>query len=77
MNFEEWFEENMAEEFSRLGEHAYEYQQVKIDKLQGQINKTIAHIEDWYGCVELSTIVDMLNGEQEAEQHRPNVDISP
>ena len=35
-------------------------QQVKIDELQARVDKTVSHIEEWYGCVELSNIVDML-----------------
>ena len=36
---------------------AFEYmqsQQAKINELQTRIDKTIDHIKDWYGCVELS-----------------------
>ena len=41
------------------GQHS---QQARIDELQARIDKTIDHIKDWYGCVELSHIVDILEG---------------
>lgn len=37
----------------------------KIDELQARIDKTVNHIEEWYGCVELSNIVDMLKGNKD------------
>lgn len=40
-------------------------QQTKIDELQARIDKTVNHIEEWYGCVELSNIVDMLKGNKD------------
>jgi len=40
-------------------------QQAKIDELQARIDKTVNHIEEWYGCVELSNIVDMLKGNKD------------
>lgn len=34
------------------------------DELQKRIDRAVEHIEDYYGVVELSMIVDILNGEQ-------------
>ena len=44
----------------------YDGQQSKqdeIDELQKRIDKVVGHIEEWYGVVELSMIVDILKGE--------------
>ena len=36
----------------------------KIDDLNKRIDKAVDHIEEWYGVVELSMIVDILKGDK-------------
>ena len=36
----------------------------EIDELKKRIDKAVDHIEEWYGVVELSMIVDILKGDQ-------------
>ena len=44
-----------------LGEQS---KQAEVGELQKRIGKAIDHIEEWYGVVELSLIVDILTGEE-------------
>lgn len=44
-----------------LGEQS---KQVEVDELQKRIDRAVEHIDDYYEVVELSMIVDILNGDQ-------------
>ena len=72
-DFEEWFlsngipldtDFNVAKIAFEAGQQS---QQAKIDELQTRVDKTVNHIEEWYGCVELSNIVDMLKGNKDED----------
>ena len=52
-------------EDKRILHNVIEMNQAKIDELQARFDKTVNHIEEWYGCVELSNIVDMLKGNKD------------
>ena len=38
--------------------------QSEVDELRKRIDRAVEHIEDYYGVVELSMIVDILKGDQ-------------
>ena len=41
-----------------------DYWKYELDKLQKRIDRAVEHIEDYYGVVGLSMIVDILKGEE-------------
>lgn len=68
-SFDEWYKEAKqlnddgfsAKEFFEAGQQS---KQAEIDELQKRINRAVEHIEEWYGVVELSMVVDILKGDQ-------------
>ena len=55
---------NCSPEKRECFEAGKQSKQAEVDELQKRIDKTVEHIEDYYGVVELSMIVDILNGGQ-------------
>ena len=51
-------------EDSRVLHNAIDIERKKCEELQKRIDGAVERIEDYYGVVELSMIVDILNGEQ-------------
>ena len=51
-------------EDSRVLHNAIDIERKKCEELQKRIDRAVERIEDYYGVVELSMIVDILNGEQ-------------
>lgn len=51
-------------EDSRVLHNVIDIERKKCEELQKRIDRAVEHIEDYYGVVELSMIVDILNGEQ-------------
>ena len=58
------YNDNMPLSFYNGAIEAWNYQQQKIDELQKRIDSAVEHIEDYYGVVGLSIIVDILKGDQ-------------
>ena len=63
-SFDEWIVD--AESWSERDcyEAGQKSRQAEVDELQKRIGEAVEHIEDYYGVVELSMIVDILNGNQ-------------
>ena len=51
-------------EDSRVLHNVIDIERKKCEELQKRIDRAVERIEDYYGVVELSMIVDILNGEQ-------------
>ena len=51
-------------EDSRVLHNVIDIERRKCEELQKRIDRAVERIEDYYGVVELSMIVDILNGEQ-------------
>ena len=51
-------------EDSRVLHNVIDIERRKCEELQKRIDRAVKHIEDYYGVVELSMIVDILNGDQ-------------
>lgn len=51
----------MVDRMFKMGEQA---RQAEIDELQERIDRAVEHIEDYYGVVGLSMVVDILKGEE-------------
>lgn len=68
-SFDEWFntygnlqcDKDACEDAFEAGRQS---KQAEVDELQKRIDKAVEHIEDYYGVVELSMIVDILKGDQ-------------
>ena len=62
------FEPNYSKETELDCKAAFEAgqqsKQDEVDELQKRIDRAVEHIEDYYGVVELSMIVDILKGEE-------------
>ena len=54
-------DENEAESIYEAGQQS---KQAEVAELQKRIDRAVERIEDYYGVVELSMIVDILNGDQ-------------
>lgn len=72
-SFDKWFGEASQNKLfwespskaSKMGfEAGQQSRQDEIDELRKRIGKAVDHIEEWYGVVELSMIVDILKGEE-------------
>ena len=50
-------------EDSRVLHNVIDIERRKCEELQKRIDRAVEHIEDYYGVVELSMIVDILNGD--------------
>lgn len=67
LSFDEWYKEAKklnddgfsAKDFFEAGQQS---NQVKVDELQKRIDRAVEHIEDYYGVVGLSVVVDILKG---------------
>ena len=55
---------NCSPEKYECFEAGQQSKQAEVDELQKRVDKAIEHIEDYYGVVELSMIVDILKGEE-------------
>ena len=71
LSFDEWingngfnFRPEQYDLYKFLYESGQQSKQAKIDELQKRIDRAVGHIEDYYGVVELSMIVDILKGEE-------------
>ena len=75
MSFNKWkdeygleFEPNYSKETESDCNAAFkagqQSKQNEVDRLQKRIDRAVGHIEDYYGVVELSMIVDILKGEE-------------
>ena len=51
-------------EDSRVLHNVIDIERKKCEELQKRIDRAVERIEDYYGVVELSMIIDILNGEQ-------------
>ena len=68
LSFDEWYKEAKklnndgfsAKDFFEAGQQS---KQAEINELRKRIDRAVGHIEDYYGVVELSMIVDILKGE--------------
>lgn len=72
-SFDEWFGEASQNKLfwespskaSKMGfEAGKQSKQAEIDELQKRVDKAVEHIEDYYGVVGLSVVVDILKGEE-------------
>lgn len=66
-SFDKWWKKHNIVKETLMCEDAryvYESRQAEIDALQKRIDRAVEHIEDYYGVVELSMIVDILKGEE-------------
>ena len=66
-SFDEWINENgfnfrpeQYDLYKYLYEGGQQSKQAEVDELQKRIDRAVEHIEDYYGVVELSMIVDIL-----------------
>ena len=55
---------NCSPEKYECFEAGQQSKQAEVDELQKRVDKVIEHIEDYYGVVGLSMIVDILKGEE-------------
>ena len=66
-SFDEWINENgfnfrpeQYDLYKYLYEAGQQSKQAEVDELQKRIDEAVERIEDYYGVVELSMIVDIL-----------------
>ena len=74
-SFNEWFKCEIPNSHKKVGkekietviyscaESAWDHKQAEVDELQKRIDRAVERIEGYYGVVELSMIVDILNGD--------------
>lgn len=53
-----------SDDYYRGFEAGKQSKQAEVDELRKRIDRAVEHIEDYYGVVELSMVVDILNGDQ-------------